>query len=78
MDVEGEIKLILRKRLEPVGIIKPEYTIEDDLGADSLEKIELISDAEEKFQISITDEEISTTKTVQDFINLVKKKRLNS
>lgn len=76
MDVEGEIKLILRKRLDLKGIIKPEFTIEDELGADSLEKFELISDAEDKFQITIVDEEISTTETVQDFIDLINKKLL--
>jgi acyl carrier protein len=44
--------------------LKPEARLEDDLGADSLEIVEIIMLLEEKFDISIPDEKSETVKTV--------------
>ena len=55
--------------------ITPETNIMDDLGADSLDVVELISTLEDEFDIIITDErirELTTVKAVVDFIeNLI-------
>ena len=55
--------------------ITPETNIMDDLGADSLDVVELISTLEDEFDIIITDErirELTTVKEVVDFIeNLI-------
>lgn len=51
--------------------ILPETNIMDDLGADSLDVVELISTLEDEFSIIITDErirELNTVKEVADFI----------
>lgn len=45
--------------------------INDDLGADSLDAIELCMAVEEEFKIEITDDEISKIKTVDDIVKLV-------
>lgn len=48
--------------------------INDDLGADSLDAIELCMAVEEEFKIEITDAEIDNIKTVDDIVKLVDKK----
>ncbi len=45
-----------------------------DLKIDSLDLVELVVKAEEKFNISISDEEITKLVSVSDFIELVKQK----
>ena len=46
----------------------------EDLGADSLDTVELVMALEEKFGIEITDEEAETIQTVGAAIELIKKK----
>jgi acyl carrier protein len=53
--------------------ILPNKKIEDDLGADSLEVIEIIMACESSFDISIPDEKIDKVATVQDLVDLIKK-----
>ncbi len=43
----------------------------DDLGADSLDSVELVLDMEREFDIEIPDEAIDEIKTVQDIVTLV-------
>lgn len=43
----------------------------DDLGCDSLDMIELVMAAEEKFEITIADDEAEKVSTVQDCVDLV-------
>lgn len=50
-------------------------TFVDDLGADSLDLVEMIMAMEEEFNIKIEDEEAETIKTVQDAINFVKERQ---
>lgn len=57
--------------------IKPESKFIDDLGADSLDLVELIMSLEDKFNIEISDEEaekIVTVKDVMDYIDANLKK----
>ena len=52
--------------------ITPDTNIVDDLGADSLDVVELISTLEDEFNIMITDErvrELTTVQEVADFID---------
>ncbi len=46
--------------------IKPEASFIDDLGADSLDTVELVMALEEEFDTEIPDEEAEKIKTVQD------------
>ena len=50
----------------------PEASFVDDLGADSLDLVELIMAMEEKFGVEIADEDAEKIKTVQDAIDYVK------
>lgn len=47
--------------------------IKEDLGADSLDTVELIMEAEKEFSISIEDEDAEKVKTVEDVVNLIEK-----
>ena len=71
-----KIKKMLAKQL---GIkedkIKPESRIVEDLGADSLDVVELLMTLEDEFNISVTDEEAATLKTVEDILNILKENK---
>ncbi len=51
--------------------IKLESSIVDDLGADSIDLIELIMNLEEEYGISISDEEAVKLKTVRDVVDFI-------
>jgi len=51
----------------------PEASFVDDLGADSLDQVELIMAMEEDFGVSISDEEAEKITTVRDAIEYIKK-----
>ncbi|MCK4390247.1 MAG: acyl carrier protein [Desulfobacterales bacterium] len=72
MAVEEKIKKIVAEKLsvEP-GEVVPEASFVDDLGADSLDLVELIMAMEEAFDIEIADEEAEKLQTVQDAINYI-------
>ncbi len=73
MSVEEKIKKIVAEKLsvEPDEVV-PEASFVDDLGADSLDLVELIMAMEEAFDIEITDEEAEKLQTVRDSINYIK------
>jgi acyl carrier protein len=50
--------------------------LNEDLGADSIDMVEIIMDCEKKFNISISEEEGSDVKRVEDVINLIEIKKL--
>ena len=56
--------------IEQLGVdpekVKPEASFIDDLGADSLDIVELVMAMEESFEIEIPDEDAEKLKTVQD------------
>ena len=54
--------------------IKPESKIIEDLGADSLETLELVMALEEEFNIEIPDEDAEKMKTIDDVIIYLDKK----
>lgn len=71
--VEERVKKIV---VEQLGVSEDEVTLEasfvDDLGADSLDTVELVMQLEEEFQTEIPDEEaekITTVKLAVDYIN---------
>ena len=53
----------------------PEASFIEDLGADSLDLVELIMAMEENFGIEISDEELQKIRTIQDAISYIKKKK---
>jgi acyl carrier protein len=54
--------------------VKPEASFANDLGADSLDTVELVMALEEEFDIEIPDEAAEGIATVQDAVNFIKDK----
>lgn len=52
--------------------VKPESSFIDDLGADSLDIVELVMALEEEFGIEIPDEHAENILTVKDAVNYIK------
>jgi acyl carrier protein len=72
--VEEKIKKIICEQLDVAEKdVVPEASFVDDLGADSLDQVELIMAMEEEFDISIPDEDAEKIGTVQDALDYIKK-----
>jgi len=72
MTVEEKVKAIIREQLSvSEEDVVPQASFVDDLGADSLDLVEMIMAMEEAFNISIADEDAEKIKTVQDAINYI-------
>ncbi|MFZ3211276.1 MAG: acyl carrier protein [Terriglobales bacterium] len=74
-NVAEKIKQIVSEQL---GVdeaeVTPTASFVDDLGADSLDTVELVMAFEEAFEIEIPDEDAENIRTVQDAIAYVEKK----
>jgi acyl carrier protein len=68
-------KRVLEIIVEQLGVSEEEVTMEasfiDDLGADSLDLVELIMAMEEEFSLEISDEDAEKIQTVQDVVNYI-------
>ncbi len=54
-----------------IAEVKPDSSFADDLGADSLDTVELIMEFEKEFKIEIPDEEAEKIAKVQDAIDYI-------
>ncbi|MBN2125877.1 MAG: acyl carrier protein [Deltaproteobacteria bacterium] len=73
-DVAEKIKQIIVEQLDVAEEdVVPTASFVDDLGADSLDQVELIMAMEEEFNISISDEDAEKIATVQDAIDYINK-----
>jgi acyl carrier protein len=73
MDVEAKVRLIVAEQLGVTEAeIKPAASFIEDLGADSLDIVELVMAMEESFGVEIPDEEAENIKTVQDAVSFIK------
>ena len=74
MDTMEKVKKII---VEQLGVDKDEVTdtasFVDDLGADSLDTVELVMAFEEEFDLEIPDEDAEKITTVQDAVNYISK-----
>ncbi len=68
---EKVIDIIVDKLGVDRSEVTPEAVFVDDLGADSLDLVELIMAMEEEFGMEIADEDAEKLRTVQDVINFV-------
>ena len=75
-DISSKVKKIVADHL---GIDEAKVTEEssfiDDLGADSLDTVELVMAFEEKFGIEIPDDAAETIQTVQNAIDYIQNKK---
>ena len=70
-----KIKVILAGQFDvEEDSIKPETDLQDDLGADSLDVVDLLISIEDEFEIEIPDEEIENIRTVADLVNYIESK----
>lgn len=73
MSFDDKMKQIIVDQLSVAAEdVVPEASFVDDLGADSLDLVEMIMAMEEAFNISIEDEDAEKIKSVQDAIDYVK------
>ena len=67
-----KIKVILAEQFDvEEDAIKPDTDLQDDLGADSLDVVDLLMSIEDEFEIEIPDEEIENIRTVGDLVNYI-------
>ena len=75
-NVEDQVKKIV---VEHLGIdeskVSPDAKFIDDLGADSLDTVELVMAFEEKFSIEIPDDAAETILTVKNAIDFIESKQ---
>ena len=69
-----KIQAMLAEALNlPLEKVTPESKIVDDLGADSLDVVELLSQLEDEYGIIIPDDEVENLVTVADVANEIQK-----
>ena len=72
MNIEEKVRAIICEQLSvPEEDVVTKASFVDDLGADSLDLVEMIMAMEEAFNISIADEDAEKIKTVQDAIDYI-------
>jgi acyl carrier protein len=72
MSVIDKVKKIIAEKLSvDLSEVVPEASFVEDLGADSLDLVELIMSMEEEFEIDISDEDAEKLVTVQDAIDFI-------
>ena len=67
-----KIKIILADHLDVEDVdITLETDIQDDLGADSLDVVDMVMSIEDEFEIEVPDEDIENLRTVGALVNFI-------
>ena len=78
-DIVEDVKKIIEDKL---GVNSDQVTMEasfiDDLGADSLDQVELVMDFEDKFEVDIPDEDAEKMRTVGEAIKYLQERLENA
>lgn len=64
-------EMIVEELNVPVEKIKMESRLAEDLGADSIDAVELIMNIEDEFEIQVSDEQAQNIKTVGDLVKYI-------
>lgn len=71
-DTFERVKKIIVDRLDvDESEVVPEASFREDLGADSLDVVELVMELEDEFEMEISDEEAEKISTVQEVIDYI-------
>lgn len=71
-DVESKVKQIITEQLDvDAAAVTADASLIDDLGADSLDTVDLIMSIEEAFDIEVPDGKAETLSTVKDICALI-------
>lgn len=77
MSKEEQVKKVVGIVVEQLGVnedqVKPESKLVEDLGADSLDAVELVMAIEEEFGIDVPDEEAEKLLSVGDILTYIEK-----
>jgi len=74
-DIEAKVKEIIMNKLGvDDGQVTPDASFTNDLGADSLDTVELVMEFEKAFNLQIPDEDAEKISTVGDAIKYIKGK----
>ena len=71
MSIEQRVKAVVAEQLDASGDIDNNASFIDDLGADSLDTVELVMSLEDEFDCEIPDNEAEKITTVQEAIDYV-------
>ena len=72
MELQQQVRSLISKSLKiPEENVKVESAFIEDLGADSLDIVELVMAMEDEFQIEIPDKDAEQIKTVQDAVKYI-------
>ena len=67
-----KVKVILAEQFDvDEDSLQNDTDLQDDLGADSLDVVDLLMSIEDEFEIEIPDEEIENIRTVGDLVNYI-------
>jgi acyl carrier protein len=75
MVFEKVVEVIVKELNVKKEEVKPETSLTDDLGADSLDAVELIMSLEDEFGVKISDEKAQTFKTVGDIVKYLEENK---
>lgn len=79
MNIEDRVKNIIVEQLSvDAESVTSEASFVEDLGADSLDIVELVMTMEEEFDLEIPDEDAEKIKSVKDVVSYVKDKAANA
>jgi acyl carrier protein len=74
-DILARVKKVIEAQLgRKEEEIMPDSSFQDDLGADSLDLVELVMGFEDEFSIEIPDDDVEQIKTVGDAVNYISSK----
>jgi acyl carrier protein len=76
-EIYAQVKKIVIDKLgvEEEDKVKPAADFANDLGADSLDVVEMVMALEDQFEIEIPDEDAEAIKTVEDAVNYIVDKK---
>ena len=69
------IEILAEKPDKDASEITAESSIKEDLGADSLDMVEIVMEIEEEFDVEVEDSDTASIITVQDIVDYVTKKQ---